>query len=388
MIILSRVGENITGSVNMKTFGIPYSLEIYNTMATLKKEADQVETMEELQGIIEQFEMLTKQDYKATVETACPDLHVNSATGKFYLKLKNGVISQRAIPQPIVDRILKSVEDKIDPQPLIKACIWMLRNPVYSDEKFRRFANYVNYKSVDGPYRDQLINEEGVSPEVATARATVFQTPITQEGLICTYKVSKELLTKFDKETGESMPRNGESTYDEETGEEIVAQAPNHVEDRVFYPVAMGLDGGDAFMCESLFGEGKLGHLIRVGNRHFLPEGMNQVDTRDDRSCVKGLHCGNLDYIRGYEGRDCETHNVFVSPMNIGAITDDGSGALRVTEYFVHSSKAGNNRGIYHSSHYASKTEDQWETLKAEAIANAEELQAELDKEVREIHAL
>lgn len=387
MIILSRVGDNITGSVNMKTFGVPYSEALYKNMQKLKKAADEVDSMEKLKEIVAQFELLTKLDYKTTVESASPDLHVNPATGRFYLKLEDGTISGRAIPQPLVDRILKSVALKIDVLPIVKACIRFLRSQVYSDSKFERFARYINYQSVDGPYRDQLIKEEGVSVKVATERATVFQTPITQEGLICTYKVSKELFHKFDAKTREQIDRY-EKLYDEDTGDVASDGKPDFVEDRVFYPAVQGLDGGDAFMTEDPAGVAKIGHLIRVGNRHYLPKGMEQVDTRDDASCVPGLHCGNLDYIRGYTGPDRVTHNVFIDPMHIGAITEDGSGALRVSEYFVHSSRAGNNRGIYHSSTYAAKTDAQWKTMKEEAIANAEKLQAEADKKLKEIKAL
>lgn len=387
MIIVNRVGENITGSVNMKTFGVPYSDALYKSMQKLKKEADAVDSMDKLMEIVAQFELLTKLDYKTTVESASPDLHVNPATGKFYLKLEDGTISGRAIPQPLVDRILKSVELKIDVQPIIKACIRFLRNPVYSDAKFERFAAYINYQSVDGPYRDQLIKEEGISVKIATERATVFQTPITQEGLICTYKVSKELFTKFDAKTREKIDRY-EKQYDEDTGDVASDGRPDFVEDRVFYPAVQGLNGGDPFISEDPAGIAKLGHLIRVGNRHYLPEGMKQVNTDDNQSCVMGLHCGNLDYIRGYQGAQTETHNVFVDPMNIGAVTNDGSGALRVSEYFVHSSRAGNNRGIYHSSNYAAKTDAQWKIMKEEAVANAEKLQAVADKKLKEIKAL
>ena len=69
--------------------------------------------------------------------------------------------------------------------------------------------------------------------------------------------------------------------------------------------------------------------------------------------CVKGLHVGGLDYIRGYQRSGTETHNVFIDPMDIGAIPNDDTGAIRVMSYLVHSSFAGVNRSIYHSSRFA-----------------------------------
>ena len=388
MITLNRIEDSITGSVNMVTFGVRYTKEKWEEMQKLKAEADSVETIEELEAIIEQFSLLTKQDYKETVETACPDLVVNENTGHFYLKLKNGVVSKRAIPAPFVERILTSVEKGIDPAPVIKLCIRFMRNPNFSDKKFLRLANYVNYQSVDPIYRDQLMKDEGVSFAVATERATVYQTPITQEGLICTYKVSSELLQKFaldDKGNKITVDRYSK-TIDEDSGE-IATATPVEVEDRVFYPAVQGLNGGDAFVCEDNAGNSKEGHLIRVGCRHYLKDWV-QVNTEDSVSCVKGLHVGNLDYIEHYTGHGRVTHQIFVDPMNIGAITDDGTGALRVLEYFVYQSLAGKNRGIYHSSKYAAKTDEQWETLKQEAVKNAQEKQEKLDKKNEQLNAL
>lgn len=389
MITLNRIEDSITGSVNMVTFGVRYTPEKWKTMTELKANADAAETMEDLKLIIEQFNILTKESYKEIVETACKDLLVNENTGHFYLKLKNGKASLRAIPAPFVERILTSVEKGIDPQPVIKACIRFMKNPNFSDKKFDRFAKYVNYQSVDPVFRDKLMTEEGVSFDVATQRATVYQTPITQEGLICTYKVSKELLEKFilDAEGNRKTTARYGADIDEDTGE-ITKQIPAEVEDRVFYPAVQGLNGGDAFFCETFGGTAKLGHLIRVGARIYL-EKWSQVNTNDDVSCVKGLHCGNLDYIAQYSRQPgVETHEVFIDPMNIGAITDDGSGALRVLEYFVHKSKAGENRGIYHSSKYAAMTDAQWEIMKAEAVKNAQQHQDEVDKQAEELEGL
>ena len=89
------------------------------------------------------------------------------------------------------------------------------------------------------------------------------------------------------------------------------------------------------------------------------------VDCNDDRSCVKGLHMGGLKYISGISG---EIHNVFVDPMHVGAVPDDSTGALRCKQYFVHSSLAGVNGSIYHSSTYAGLTDKEWAEMLAEAV--------------------
>lgn len=292
MIILNRVNDSITGSVNMKNFGIKFNQEKWDEMKRLQAEANKAVSMEALKLIIEQFEQLTYENYKTIVETACPDLMVNEATGKFFLKVRKKV-SRVPLPQPLVDRILKSVEKGIDPTPVVKACIRFMRNPNFSLGKFRRFADYINYMTIDQQLRDSLVIDNGLTVEVATERATLPQTPITMEGLICTYKVSSELFDKFSLgEDGKvkRIPRY-KKEVDEDTGE-VKDGIPEFVEDRVFYPAVQGLDGGDAFTCETL-GSSKKGHLIRVGARHFL-DSWDQVNCDDNDSCVKGLHVGKL----------------------------------------------------------------------------------------------
>ena len=89
------------------------------------------------------------------------------------------------------------------------------------------------------------------------------------------------------------------------------------------------------------------------------------VNTNDDQSCVPGLHVGGLKYIAWYSG---EIHNVFVDPMHVGAVPDSQDGAIRCLQYFVHSSLSGVNGSMYHSSTYASMTDDEWEEMKDSLI--------------------
>jgi hypothetical protein len=131
----------------------------------------------------------------------------------------------------------------------------------------------------------------------------------------------------------------------------------------LFEPAVQGTSG-DAFYCEGPNGFDKPGHFIKVGCVHRL-ESWDQVDTRDNVSCVKGLHFGGLVYINNYSG---EIHNVFVDPMHIGAIPDDNTGAIRCLQYFVHSSLVGVNGSIYHSSTYAAKTDAEWAKMRAEIL--------------------
>lgn len=385
-IILNRIGDSITGSIDGVSFGVRFSQEKYDALKQLQAASNAVESMEDLNQILDDARSLTRETYKEIVEHKTPYLFVNPATGKFYLKVGSGDdarVSSKALPEAFVVRVIKSVELGIDVLPLVKAWSRFLRNPNYTDRKAQKFANYINKTYTDYELMQKLVMEEGVSETVAQERSTGYQTPITQEGLICTYKVSKELTTKFalDDDGNEVTVDRYGKTIDEDSGE-ITKAVPEFVEDRIFYPAVQGLHGGDAFFCGD-----KLGHFIRVGQRHRL-ESWDQVNCDDGRSGVKGLHCGNLDYIRGYQNAGTETHQIFVDPMNIGAFTDDGTGAIRVLEYFVYKSFAGPNRGIYHSSKYAKLTDEAYEALFTEAVARFEEKRAEVAEAVAEASAL
>lgn len=380
------VGGSITGSANGKSFGVKYTKEKYDAMKALAEKANLADSMKDLENILADFEPFTHDGYKEMVETACPNLLVNEETGKFYLKTTDGkTISTKPLPQPLVDRILVSVEKGIDFIPIVKFWTRFLRSFAsrgveYDENKATRLASYVNNTVVDYDLKAEL-EKNGVASGTALERATVADTPITMEGLLATYKVSTEITTKFDTETGKVVPRN-KTTYDEDSGDAIVS-SPDHVEDRLFQPAVMAKNG-DAFYCYTIDeiaggtkAKPKPGHFIRVGRVHEL-EDWTKVNCRDSDSCVPGLHAGGRTYIKGYAGqRDAVTHEIFIDPSDIGAVTNDGSGALRVRKYYVHKSNAGINRSIYHSSKYAAMGDQEWEDVRKAAI-EATEKKAEL----------
>ena len=100
---------------------------------------------------------------------------------------------------------------------------------------------------------------------------------ITSEGLLNGYKVSREILHKYDTETGEKVDRY-KRTFNPDTGEIEGDGLPEHVEDRLFEPAVMG-STGDAFYCEGVNGYGSPQHFIKVGCRHRLPD-WSHVNTK------------------------------------------------------------------------------------------------------------
>ena len=181
--------------------------------------------MDEYNALMEEFAKLTVQDYKTTIETDCPWIHVNEATGQFFLTY-GGVVSSIPMPQALVDRILASMDKEAEYLPLIKMWIRFLRNPILrkkmdngNGENFAdRFFNFVNLEYVHPKLKKELMEDHGLSEEVAERRATMYQMKITKEGLLNGYKVSTEVLTKYDTETGEEVDRY-KRMFDPDTGE-------------------------------------------------------------------------------------------------------------------------------------------------------------------------
>ena len=389
MITINVIEGRISGSYGDTPFSVNYDEVTYNKMVTLQSKTEEVTTMDEYNALMEEFAKLTVQDYKTTIETDCPWIHVNEATGQFFLTY-GGVVSSIPMPQALVDRILASMDKEAEYLPLVKMWIRFLRNPILrkkmdngKGENFAdRFFNFVNLEYVHPKLKKELMEDHGLSEEVAERRATMYQMKITKEGLLNGYKVSEEVLTKYDTETGEEVDRY-KRTFDPDTGEISGNGFPEHVEDRLFKPAIMG-NSGDAFYCEGPNGYAKPGHFIKVGCTHRLPD-WSYVDTNDERSCVKGLHFGGLKYIAYYSG---EIHNIFVDPMHIGAVPDDHDGAVRCLQYFVHSSLVGVNGSIYHSSTYAAKTDEEWEEMRKEAVEAYAESKVDADKSIAELNAL
>lgn len=397
MITINVIENQISGSYGDTPFSVNYSEDTYKKMMELSDRQQSVTTMDEYNALMEEFAKLTVQDYKTTIETECPWIHVNEGTGEFFLK-HEGVVSSIPMPQALVDRIFESLDKGVDFMPLIKMWIRFLRNPIlkkkmdtnnYEDNflkegnKFaEKFFNFVNLQYVHPKLKAELMEDHGLSEEVAERRATMYQMKITAEGLLNGYKVSHEIMHKYDTETGEQIDRY-KRTFNPDTGEIEEGGLPEFVEDRLFEPAIMG-NRGDAFYCEGPNGYANPGHFIKVGCTHRLPD-WSYVNTNDNVSCVKGLHFGGLKYIAYYSG---EIHNIFVDPMHVGAVPDDETGAIRCLQYFVHSSLSGVNGSIYHSSTYAAKTDEEWEEMRKEAVQAYTECKVSCDKDIAELNAL
>ena len=388
MIVVNQIGSIINVSCNGKDNSVAFSKKRMAELSEIAEKSTKIKKMSELQDLIDAADAICEIAEGQAVSDFHPSLFKDAKSGKYYLLLDKAkkIVSSVAIPDPLVRRIEESMDKGISVDPLMKAWMRFLRNPKASNARFgEKFFNYIDMKYVMPDKKAELI-EAGYNDEKATEMATTYQVKITAEGLINCFKVSSEVDWKYEAdEDGNRVKKNLYArTFDPITGE-IQGDSRDGLlaEERTFLPAIMGT-GGDEFYCEGGRAAGKLGHIIKVGSTHRLPD-WSYVDTRDEVSCVKGLHVGGLYYIASISG---EIHNVFVDPMHVGAIPDDSSGALRCLQYFVHSALDMVNDSIYHSSEYAAKTDAQWAAIKKEILKDFGTLKADQKKNEAETKAL
>lgn len=359
MITVNRVGDTISGSYGGKTFSVKFSDERYKKMKSLEKKAKAAKNKKEAMSFVGKFEPLTKE----SVADVSKYLFVKD--GHTYLQL-SGKTSSRPIPKELLDRIVSSNEKGIDATPLIKTWVRFMRNPNFTQSKAERFAKYINMDYVNDKMVKALM-ARGASEDAATVQATSKQVAITKEGLMVGYKAVTDITE--DRALDDSkLSYNHKPEVDGKTGLTVYKNVL-FAEDRTFLPECQGY-GGDPFTCAHIDDRSleTLGHHIKIGRVHMLP-GWNKVNCDDSQRCVPGLHLGGLHYIKSYlSSYRAVTINILVDPMHIGAIPDFDNGAIRVKQFFAHSSFVGVNKGIYHSSRYSAWTDEEFERQIGKAL--------------------
>jgi hypothetical protein len=367
MIIVNRLDDTILVSTKGRDYTTLFTQEKYDKLLAISAASEKLDNMEEYQAFVVTVENICQDNYKETMESFHPELHVNPVTKKHYLKLGNGKISSIEMPEAIVRRIQISVDKKIDINPVIKCWKRFLRNKKAGNKLFaERFAEYLDLVYVD-PKKVKEAMDKGLSREQASDLAKTYEVKITTEGLIAAYKVSQEVDWKFAMVDGKiTKVDRYAKTFNENTGEILGDERTDlKAEDRLFMPKIMG-DRGDAFYCEGPNGFKEPGHFIKVGCVHRLPD-WSYVNTDDTIDSVAGLHVGGLGYIAEWGG---EIHEVLVDPMHIGAIPRySGSKAIRVIQYFVYGTLVTLNHSIYRKSKYAELSDAEWAKI-AQEIAD------------------
>jgi hypothetical protein len=359
-IKVNRIGNMISGSCNGVPYSVAYTDVKWQLMKELENKARNATTIAELKYLVDQFQVLTQENYGDFVETKSPYIKVNKDNNKFYLQY-NGVISNKAMPNDLAKKIILAVEKNVDILPLVKMWVRFLHNPNYTDKKAEKLVWYISVKYTNEDRVRYLMDKNGLSEVVAYEFATTNQVAITQEGLLVGYKSSYEITDRFKDSNVKLLGQK--QLIDPDTGL-IVYDQTRYDENRIFEP-AHQHSSGNAFYSGTY-----LGHIIRVGRVHYLPR-WDQVNCNDDVRNKPGLHCGGLNYIKGYQNAGTITHNIFVDPMHIGAIVGVGQGldgAMRVKQYFVFSAFNGVNKSLYHSSTYAQWSEQEQSKMINDAV--------------------
>lgn len=384
---LNKSSENIFGTVSNKNFNTPFSNTLWDMLSEALDMFEMADSREDACLAIEKALTLieTPEVEAEFVEVKGYEncLVFNNKTNAYHLKA-NKVIFQVAFPENLCKRIADSIEKGIDCSPVIKAFTRFLRNPNFSVSKAENFGKFLNATFCDKALLQDIMDKEGVTYEVAKERATFPDVALTKEGLISCYKYAQIKLTKYDAESGDIIDRYKKS-FDEETGEATLI-LPDFAEDIYFLPPVQG-ESGDAFTC----GGTELGHRIKVGEVHRLPE-WDMVNCNDNSTCVKGLHIGGRAYVDSYGGRDCILMTCFVDPALVGAFAacDNGTkgGVIRCKEYFVNNCCTTPTKGMYHSSKYAAMTDNDWTVTRAKSIEALNERRKALDTAEAELNAI
>lgn len=389
MLTFNIAGKNIVGSVNGEPFSTPYQKETWEKMKSANERFQKAESFDEAEKVFEQFKALLSGETKASSISKITENLVFDEKKNTYHLTKDGKVSPVAIPSIFVEKIKYAHDNDLPAEPIIKFLVRALRSHVVqnldlADIFLKNLGNYVFKTFVDPILFKQFHEDGGYSEEVARELATVPQTPITMEGLLLTKKVVNPMYDRQrfmfiqDEEGNPKMILRDtvSQTIDEDTGV-VTTHDPEYAEDWVFEPAVMR-QSGDAFRC----GEGKdapLGHIIRIGQPMWL-DSWDQVECSPYRTCSKGLHQGNQDYINHWENDQNVTLNMIVGPEDVGAVVDSED-VLRTKRGFPESIKNRNipNRNMYHTSTYAAKLDSEWEEEKAAAV---ERFQEEYEKRV------
>lgn len=342
-----RVLENtITGVVEGKPFNITKTSETLAAIENFKK--DNASSQEVLEYV--------KNSRNILIASECKYLMYTSSNKFYYLKYENKIYKEE-LPSALVKIIEESWEKKIDFLPVIKAWVRLLDNPRYDKNMGEYFVNYITTTFTDMEAAKSLSEEEDISLEEARNICTYSDLAITQEGLLATYKVAKEVTWEHvmeyddDKETYTKKLKDRykkiPAKLDSVTGEVLKEESwekPEFKEDLLFTP-AIWSDGDRFYSGKTL------GYIYQVGQMQRLPKlaKRNLQNTHGGG----GLYIGGLHYIDCFSGEGRQTLTCFVNPSDILSFQSEGH-AIRTDALFINNIMDSDSKlkGMYHSSDY------------------------------------
>ena len=380
--------EFLTGKIGKESYSTEFSTDLRDALLEYTKEYNTCATSLEANEVLAKA-LLAVQTAKSTssntlTEVLKGDLSFNPKTNSYHI-ISKGKTSVEPVNKFFTNKMIEAAEKGLSPKPWLIFWVRLMRNPLYAKDKRKvnTLVDYLKAQYVDEEASAEL-EKDGYSKKIADQLSTFDQISITEEGILAAFKYVRLIDKKFvveKDENGEQKikqvnmyertlevdPITGEVTKDE-------LALPEHAEDFLFEPPMQG-QSNDAFTCKEISDDSEapaLAHVIKIGRIHELSKGFKQVDTNDDRSCVKGLHLGGYYYVKSYGGLTNYLVDCLVAPEDIGAVCDvhrGDDGAIRCRRYMVTGGHFAVSKGMYHPSSYAKLLDSEWEAIKEEVIS-------------------
>lgn len=369
-LIVNKSDKFITGVFKGKPFTLPFNEDTLKKLNELSSKLESVTVVAELEVLSSQVESTIAPNLGAVLEDINPYLKYKYETNEYFLVFHKGkkeeIVSDIAIPEPMVNFIKESYEKGLDFSPIIEAWAWyLLSEAVEFDAKgnVEMFSKYLLNKYVDVKQVEELI-DKGISEEEAKSRSTYQDIAITKNGLLAVYKVAEEVLHKYllvTDEFGKVIKKMvdrypSQSSINDVTGEVTTTEGhPEYHEERKFTP-AIYKNG------EKFFSGDVLGYIYEIGKPQYLPQEatVNRYNTQGGG----GLYGGGLSYIANFKRSDTRTLLCFVNPANIISFQEgyaDAGVAMRFRELFpydIMDEEKSKLKSIYHSSDYGKVSKD------------------------------
>lgn len=343
IIVNTDLKSYISGCYGGKNFSIPFTKEKYDVLKAFEGYAKTAKTLEELKDYYTSVEEEIKVDYNSLMVASIDGLMYRKDTKTYHLVMGEG-FSDLYLPEVLVNKVVDNYSRGIENTPIVNMFRRFIYNPKPTQARLDMLANYVTQTWFDSEEADRLMEEQGLSEEVAKVYATYNNIQITTEGYLRTYKVVDIIHNEKTSGNSTSLPMR------DEKGRFIkgakAEEVKKFLEDIDFTPAIYKY--GDEF-----FSNGVLGYKYKIGELAALPD-WSYTSLVDESYHDKGLHNGGLLYIQGYLHGDRQLLDVFVCPSQIAKFTDHGLGEMTCKEFYIYGATHmdGNMRSLYHTSNY------------------------------------
>ena len=283
IIVNTDLKSYISGCYGGKNFSIPFTKEKYEVIKGLEEHSKTAKTHDILKGIYLTMEEEVKVDYNSLMIASVEGLMYRKDTKTYHLVMGEG-FSDLYLPEVLVNKVVDNYSRGIENTPIVNMFRRFIYNPKPTQERLDMLANYVTQTWFDAEEADRLMEEQGLSEEVAKVYATYNNIQITTEGYLRTYKVVDIIYNEEIRESSKSLPMRYEKGRFIKGAK--AEEAKKFLEDIDFTPAIY--KNGDKF-----FSNGVLGYKYKIGELAALPD-WSYTSLVDESYHDKGLHTGKV----------------------------------------------------------------------------------------------